>query len=54
MKDKYKISAMKIVYSFVYKGMDDPLKLELTYQIQFIEILRNFQIKYQERDENGD
>lgn len=31
--DKFKTSAMDIVYSFIHKGMDDPLKIELVYKL---------------------
>ncbi|CDW81505.1 exportin-t [Stylonychia lemnae] len=46
---KYRANAISCFHSIVYKGMDYPQKVELIVNLQFLDILESFEIRFRER-----
>lgn len=52
--DQYRTQALSCLHAIVHKGMDYSQKVELIVNLNFLEIIESFQIKYRERNQDDE
>ena len=50
----FRKNALRCLSAIVQKGMEYPVKVELIVNMQFMDILASFELKYRDRDDSGD